>query len=108
LFKQLPNTNALAEAQDGAQALVLAQNQQPDLKLLDIVMHGMSGLDVARVVQTLLRVPPVPFLSRHDNASYSLAALALGTLGLVSMANFVTELLPNLAGLAATTTGVSS
>jgi len=107
-LKLVPNTNVVAEAHDGAQALVLAQNLQPDLVLLDIVMPGMSGLEVARVMQTWPRAPRVLLLSMHDNESYSLAAQALGTLGLVSKANFVTELLPIITGLAATTTGVSS
>jgi DNA-binding NarL/FixJ family response regulator len=107
-LKLVPNTHVVAEAHDGAQALVLAQNLHPDLMLLDIVMPGMSGLEVARAMQTWPRTPRVLFLSMHDNESYSLAAQALGTLGLVSKANFVTELLPIIAGLAASTTGVSS
>lgn len=107
-LKLVPNTNVLAEAHDGAQALVLAQNLQPDLVLLDIVMPGMSGLEVAKTMQAWPRAPRVLFLSMHDNESYRLAAQSLGTLGLVSKANFVTELLPILVGLAATTTGISS
>lgn len=106
-LKLVPNTNVLAEAHDGAQALVLAQNLQPDLMLLDIVMPGMNGFEVARVMQTWPRAPRVLFLSMHDNESYRLAAQSLGALGLVSKANFVAELLPIIDALAAPTAGES-
>lgn len=107
-LKLVPNTSVLAEAHDGVQALALAQQLQPDLVLLDIVMPGLSGLDVAKAMQAWPRAPRVLFLSMHDNESYRLAAESLGSLGLVSKSNFVNELLPILAGLAASPKGVSS
>lgn len=104
-LKLMPNVNVLAEAHDGAQALVLAQRLQPDLVLLDIVMPGLSGLEVVKTMQTWPRVPRVLFLSMHDNESYRLEAQSLGTLGLVSKANFVSELLPIVADLATQKSG---
>jgi len=106
-LKLVSNIHVLAEAHDGVQALVLAQHLQPDLVLLDIVMPGMSGLEVAKALQAWPRAPRVLFLSMHDNECYRLAAQSLGSLGLVSKTNFVTELLPILIGLATSTTGVS-
>ncbi|MBK1685559.1 response regulator [Rhodoferax fermentans] len=107
-LRLISNTSVLAEAHDGVQALALAQQLQPDLVLLDIVMSGLSGLEVAKAMQVWPRAPQVLFLSMHDNESYRLAAESLGSLGLVSKSNFVSELLPILAGLAASPKGVSS
>ncbi|WP_180126477.1 response regulator transcription factor [Rhodoferax sp. BLA1] len=107
-LKLVPNTSVLAEAHDGVQALALAQQLQPDLVLLDIVMPGLSGLEVAKAMQAWPRAPQVLFLSMHDNESYRLAAESLGSLGLVSKSNFVNELLPILAGLAASPKGGTS
>lgn len=95
----LPNVTVLGQAHDGKQALAFAQQLQPDLMLLDIVMPGMSGLDVAKTMQTWPKAPKVLFLSMHDNESYRSAAKKLGALGLVGKANFVSELLPFIAGL---------
>lgn len=103
----VPNTHVMAEAHDGAQALEMAQRLQPDLMLLDIVMPGLGGLEVAKAMQSWPNAPRVLFLSMHDNESYRMAAQSLGTLGLVSKANFVTELLPIIAELASPTSGVS-
>ncbi|OIN92549.1 MAG: hypothetical protein AUJ20_07345 [Comamonadaceae bacterium CG1_02_60_18] len=94
-----PHTRIVAEAHNGAQALALAQQHQPDLVLLDIVMPGMSGLEVAKTLQTWPNPPKVLFLTLHDNDSYRSAAKALGALGLVGKANFVSELLPIITQL---------
>ena len=106
-FKLVPDTHLVAEAHSGVEALALAQSLKPDLVLLDIVMPGLSGLDVAKVMQSWPCAPRVLFLSMHDNESYRLAAQTLGSLGLVSKSNFVNELLPILADLAASPKGVS-
>jgi DNA-binding NarL/FixJ family response regulator len=103
-----PHTQVVAEAHDGFQALALAQSLQPDLVLLDIVMPGMTGLEVAKAIRNWPHSPQILFLSLHDNDSYRAEATALGALGLVGKANFVVELLPIISGLAVPATGVSS
>jgi len=95
----LPNTRVVAEAHNGAQALALARQLHPDLVLLDIVMPGLSGLDVAADMQRWAKPPKILFLTLHDNDSYRAEARRLGVLGLVGKANFVAELLPIVAGL---------
>jgi len=88
-------------AHNGTQALEMAQRLHPDLMLLDIVMPGMTGLDVARAMKSWPKAPKVIFLSLHDNVFYRAAARELGAVGLVGKANFVIELLPVIAGLMA-------
>ena len=106
-LKLVSGAEVVGEAHDSAQALEMAQRLKPDLMLLDIVMPGQSGLDVAKVMQAWPQLPRVLFLTMHDNESYRTAAQALGALGLVDKANFVTELLPIISNLAAQSSGVS-
>ena len=106
-LKLVTGTQVVAEAHNGAQALEMAQRLKPDLMLLDIVMHGLSGLEVAKAMQSWPQSPRVLFLTMHDNESYRTAAQALGALGLVGKANFVTELLPIISNLAAQSSEVS-
>ncbi len=47
------------EAEDGLMALELARKERPDLLVLDWMMPGMSGIDVAR---TLRQEPPTAHL----------------------------------------------
>ena len=97
----LPNAQVVAEAHDGPQALSQAAQWQPDLVLLDIMMPGMNGLEVAAVMQSWAQPPQIIFLSMHDNAPYRQAAAELEVLGFVGKADFVLELPPLIAGLAA-------
>ncbi len=108
VLTMLPNTRVVAEAHDGSQALDMAQRLLPDLVLLDIVMPGMNGLEVAKTMQSWAVAPKVLFLSMHDNEAYRIAARSLGALGLVGKANFVAELLPIITGLASEGTGAAS
>ncbi|MDG3086020.1 response regulator [Vibrio hannami] len=43
--------NVVAEASNGADAVAVATNQEPDLILLDLNMKGMSGLDTLKVMR---------------------------------------------------------
>ncbi|MBA3057414.1 MAG: response regulator transcription factor [Gammaproteobacteria bacterium] len=97
----LPDAQVVAQAHDGHEALAQATQCQPDLVLLDIMMPGMNGLEVATVMQSWPQPPQIVFLSMHDTAAYRLAAQELGVLGFVSKTNFVLDLLPLIARLVA-------
>jgi DNA-binding NarL/FixJ family response regulator len=97
----MPEAEVVGLAYDGADALAKAQALQPDLVLLDIVMPHMTGLEVATQMQTWPNPPRVLFLSLHDNESYRAATRELGAVGLVGKGNFVADLIPIIADLAA-------
>src|SRR5207245_10660844 len=50
------------EAEDGLQALDLAQKEHPDLILLDLLMPKMTGFDVLREVKKAGRTKKTPIL----------------------------------------------
>ena len=107
-----PGTQVVAEAHNGTDALALAAQVHPDLILLDIVMPGMNGFEVAKSMQAWPKSPQILFLSMHDNESYRLAARKIGALGLVGKSDFVVELMPMIdslvAGECAGQTGIAS
>lgn len=98
----LPDAQVIAEAHDGRRALAQAAQWRPDLVLLDIMLPGLNGLEVAKLMQAWPQAPHIVFLSMHDNASYRAVARELGALGFVGKADFVAELLPIIASLVAT------
>ena len=97
----LPEAEVVGQANDGTEALAKAQALQPDLVLLDIVMPHMTGLEVAAQMQTWPKPPRILFLSLHDNESYRTATRELGAVALVGKSNFVADLMPIIASLAA-------
>jgi two-component system, OmpR family, response regulator MtrA len=50
----------------GAEAVELARERQPDVMLLDILMPGMSGMEVLERVRTFSDVPVIVFTARPD------------------------------------------
>jgi two-component system, LytTR family, response regulator len=63
------------EAPDGKTAIVVANDQRPDLVFLDIVMPGATGLEV---IEKLDYEPKVIFTTAHDQ--YAITAFELGAL----------------------------
>jgi DNA-binding NarL/FixJ family response regulator len=90
----LPDVQVVGQAYEGKTAMALAAHLMPDLVLLDIVMPGMNGLEVAAAMQSLAAPPYIVFLSMHDSHAYRAAAKELGALGYVGKGDFVLDLVP--------------
>ena len=52
----------IVEAEDGTAALTLAQEEHPDLLILDWMMPGMSGIDVARTLRDTPETANIPII----------------------------------------------
>lgn len=67
-------------ATNGADALALMREEQPDLVLLDAEMPGMSGFEVCAAIKDdpVLRHIAVIFVTSHDDVSVETRALGLG------------------------------
>ena len=67
-------------ASNGADALRFASDEPPDLVVLDVVMPGMSGVDVCRELKTrsLTRLTPVVLVTGSQDHGFRLAGLDAG------------------------------
>src|SRR6266852_5153029 len=67
-------------AEDGYQALAMIEAQQFDLVLLDIMMPGLSGLDVLKTLRQRYAVADLPVImaTAKDQSEDIVAALQLG------------------------------
>ena len=67
-------------ASNGADALQFASDEPPDLVVLDVVMPGMSGVDVCRELKTrsLTRLTPVVLVTGSQDHGFRLAGLDAG------------------------------
>lgn len=69
------------EAEEGNQALELAEKTRPDIAILDIGLPGMSGLDLIKNLKA--RIPNLPILtvSTYDETVYAERAIRAGAKG---------------------------
>jgi CheY-like chemotaxis protein len=79
----LRNDYAVKFAKSGERAMEIVATDQPDLILLDVVMPGMSGLEVCRRLKASesTRHIPVIFISALASDADRTAGLSLGALG---------------------------
>jgi DNA-binding NarL/FixJ family response regulator len=90
----------VAEAENGQEAIRLAQRHQPDVALLDISMPTLNGVDAAREV---LRASPrsqVIMLTMHKDNAYLAEALRAGARGYILKSRGTAELLEALREVA--------
>jgi DNA-binding NarL/FixJ family response regulator len=73
----------VGEAADGLEAVQLVERLQPDILIVDLMMPGLTGLEVARRVRQRARQIGIIVLSMHAAESYVREALRAGATGYV-------------------------
>ena len=85
--------NVVAEAEDGIQAVELAQATKPDVAILDVSMPRMTGLQAAREIRARAPGTSVLLLSMHDDERYFFDAVDVGAAGYVLKRSADTDLI---------------
>jgi len=83
LIDQHPDLCVCGEAEEANLAYNEIVESKPDAVVVDLLLQGVSGLDLIKRLQTLSPPPPVLVLSMHDEKSYAERSLRAGALGYV-------------------------
>ena len=83
LLESQADFQVLAETGDGLEAQQLTEKHKPDILITDMMMPGLSGLEVARAAKRISPATRVIVLSMHDAESYVVEALQAGVAGYV-------------------------
>jgi two-component system, NarL family, response regulator NreC len=75
--------HVVAEAADGFEAITLVKARHPDVLIVDLMMPGLSGLEVTRQVGQQASDTRVIILSMYSDESYILEALTNRAAGYV-------------------------
>lgn len=81
LIAQDPETTVVGEAGNGAEAVRLAAELQPDLVIMDLTMPVMSGIDATRVITQRYPQMKVLALSMESDRFFVVEVLKAGATG---------------------------
>lgn len=74
----------VAQAENGADAISLAEEHQPDVVLLDLEMPGLDGIDTAAVILRARPEQAIILLTRHARPGVLKRALRVGIRGFLA------------------------
>jgi DNA-binding NarL/FixJ family response regulator len=87
-----PQLEIIAEAADGAAALELLTQHQPDIAVLDIEMPNLTGFALLRAMRARQLPTTVVFLTMYSDEEMFNEALDLGALGYVLKDSAMTDI----------------
>jgi len=82
-----------AQAASGKEALAVAADFHPDLALLDVMMSGMSGIELAKHLQELGNIPFM-FISAHAEVEIVKQATEYGAVGYLLKPFDIAQVIP--------------
>jgi DNA-binding NarL/FixJ family response regulator len=101
LLGAAPDIQVVGEATNGAQALDLCHELEPDVVVMDLSMEGMDGATATRALATAGARTRVLVLTMHDEEEYLIPLLDAGAAGYVVKSAVSTELLDAIRTVAA-------
>jgi two-component system, NarL family, response regulator NreC len=81
LLERESDMTVVAEASDGRESVRLAEEQAPDIVIMDIAMPNMNGMEATRRILAANPNIGVLILSMHQDESYVLGSLKSGAKG---------------------------
>ncbi|MGA2118890.1 MAG: response regulator transcription factor [Bryobacteraceae bacterium] len=73
-----PDLSVVAEADNGREAVAMAQALKPDVVVMDIGMPSLNGIEAARQIRASLPDTQIVMLSMHSDEGYVLRSLKAG------------------------------
>jgi two-component system response regulator NreC len=83
VLKSSPEYRIVAEAEDGEQAVRLAQQHKPDVVMMDISMPGLNGIEATSMIKAQNPDIKVVVLTVHEDEEYVYQILRAGASGYV-------------------------
>ncbi len=83
LLRTVSDFQLVGETADGPSTVRVVEEIKPDVLVLDLMLPGLSGLEVARQVGRISPATRIVVLSMHSNEAYVVEALRAGAIAYV-------------------------
>src|SRR5438105_13451343 len=83
VLEQQPDIAVAGEADDGRQAVSLAQDLKPDVVVMDVAMPNLNGIEASLQIKEDRPETAIVMLSMHSDEGYILRALRAGAAGYI-------------------------
>jgi DNA-binding NarL/FixJ family response regulator len=93
LLEDRTEVDVIGQAEDGAEAIDLAQELKPDIVVMDISMPNLNGLEATRRLVEFDAPPKSIILSQHKRQEYVVQALQAGASGYLLKDSITDELI---------------
>ena len=93
IFERQPDFHVCGDAEDGREAIEMADQLCPDLIVLDLSMPVMNGLEAARVLKRMMPAVPLIMYSSFGDIFVEQQARLVGISGVVSKSDPVAVLI---------------
>lgn len=78
LLESQPEFKVIGDAANGREAVALAEENKPDVMVMDVAMPILNGIEAARQICSHQPSVAIVFLSMHSDEGYVLKALKVG------------------------------
>jgi DNA-binding NarL/FixJ family response regulator len=107
ILHAFPEWELCGEAENGQEAIRLAETVKPDMIIMDVSMPGLNGLEATRIIRNILPDTKILLLTLHSSTELVRSAFRAGARGYVLKSDAEHELVRALNVLAGDGTYVS-
>jgi len=107
ILHAFPEWELCGEAENGQEAIRLAETLKPDMIIMDVSMPGLNGLEATRIIRNILPDTKILLLTLHSSTELVRSAFRAGARGYVLKSDAEQELVRALNVLAGDGTYVS-
>jgi DNA-binding NarL/FixJ family response regulator len=107
ILHAFPEWELCGEAENGQEAIRLAEALKPDMIIMDVSMPGLNGLEATRIIRNILPNTKILLLTLHSSTELVRSAFRAGARGYVLKSDAEHELVRALNVLAGEGTYVS-
>ena len=107
ILQAFPEWELCGEAENGQEAIKLAESVKPEIIIMDVSMPGLNGLEATRIIHNILPDTKVLLLTLHSSSELVRSAFRVGARGYVLKSDAEHELVRALNVLAGDGTYVS-